>query len=251
MKKNMAGEHSSAPASEVERKMTLKTIHHQIVESAGPNWDIHQLATMSRQALSRILYWNTLYQRILDVPGIIVECGVHYGASLAVLGNLRGIYEPYNFSRQIIGFDTFAGFVGVDSARDGTQSANGDYATSQNYEQVLHQVLEFHRLNSPLAHVQKFALIKGDASQTVPAYFAENPHKIVAMAIFDMDIYKPTKDALQAIWPQLVKGSLLVFDEFNCDTFPGETQAVMEVLDLHGYRMERLPDMPFCAFVQL
>jgi hypothetical protein len=51
------------------------------------------------------------------------------------------------------------------------------------------------------------------------------------MAIFDMDIYKPTKDVLEKIIPRLVKGSLLVFDELNFKAFPGETIAVNEVLD--------------------
>ncbi len=37
---------------------------------------------------------------------------MRYRASLAILSNFRGIYEPYNFSRKIIGFDTFEGFKG-------------------------------------------------------------------------------------------------------------------------------------------
>ena len=39
------------------------------------------------------------------------------------------------------------------------------------------------------------------------------------MAIFDMDIYKPTKDALNAIKSRFTKGSVLVFDELNCKEF--------------------------------
>lgn len=251
MKKNIAKEHSSATTEEVSLKERLKSIQIKILNESGPNWDTHQLATLTRQSLSRILYLDNLYSKIINVPGIIVECGVHYGASLSVLSNLRGIYEPYNFSRQIIGFDTFEGFIGVDQLHDGEHAEDGDYSTADGYEKTLFEILDIHRLNSPLSHVQKFDLIKGDASVTVREFFSKNRHKIVSMAIFDMDIYRPTKDALLAVLPQLVKGSLLVFDEFNCDAFPGETEAVLEVLDLHKYRLERHPHAPYCAFVQI
>ncbi|MBU2427858.1 MAG: hypothetical protein KKA56_13350 [Gammaproteobacteria bacterium] len=112
MKKNAAMEHSSATEKEIVGKEKLLKLHELVVHNSGPNWDTHVLSTLTRQGISRVLYWDHLYQKIIDKAGIIVECGVHYGASLSILSNLRGIYEPYNFSRKIIGFDTFEGFVG-------------------------------------------------------------------------------------------------------------------------------------------
>ena len=34
------------------------------------------------------------------------------------------------------------------------------------------------------------------------------------MAIFDMDLYKPTIEVLKTIKPRLIKGSLIVFDDY-------------------------------------
>ena len=68
------------------------------------------------------------------------------------------------------------------------------------------------------------------------------------MAIFDMDVYEPTKAAIACVVPRLTRGSLLVFDELNCRHFPGETQAVIEGLGLGKLRLERFPHQPFCAF---
>jgi hypothetical protein len=65
-----------------------------------------------------------------------------------------------------------------------------------------------------------------------------------------MDIYRPTKAALEMILPRLTKGSMLVFDELNCEFFPGETQALAEVLGLGNLRLERFPHQPFCAFAE-
>jgi len=250
MRKNSAHEHSSATSSEIERKETLHNLHQKVARDSGPNWDTHVLSTLTRQGLSRILYWDYLYQKIIDKAGIIIECGVHYGASLSILSNLRGIYEPYNFSRKIIGFDTFEGFVGSNKLKDGDLAAEGDYSVVQGWQDDLAKILDFHVGNSPLSHVQKSMLIKGDASIEVPKFLQENPHQVLSMVIFDMDIYQPTKEVLNAVLPRLMKGSILVFDEFNCDAFPGETEAVMEVLDLSKLTFKRHPHQPHCSFVE-
>ena len=67
--------------------------------------------TISRMELTRILYYNQIYQNIINKPGVIMEFGVQYGITLSTLIKLRGIYEPYNYFREIIGFDTFDGFT--------------------------------------------------------------------------------------------------------------------------------------------
>ena len=64
---------------------------------------------LSRGDLTRILYYNQIYQNILGKPGSIMEFGVQYGLSLSLLLKLRSIYEPFNYSREIIGFDTLKG----------------------------------------------------------------------------------------------------------------------------------------------
>ena len=130
---------------------------------------------------------------------------MQWGATLSLLISLRGIYEPYNHQRHIYGFDTFEGFVNSDLEKDGPLVKDGDYFVYENYEKQLEKVLLMHEQNCPIAHIKKFSLIKGDASDTSKKWVEDNPHALVAMAIFDMDIYKPTKDALEAIKPKLTK----------------------------------------------
>ena len=77
---------------------------------------------------------------------------------------------------------------------------------------------------------------------------AENPHAIIALAMFDMDVYRPTKDVLEHIVPRLTKGSVLYFDELNCPEFPGETIAVMETLGLGRLRLQQDPHQPYAAW---
>jgi hypothetical protein len=243
----ISGTLTQQSADEQSRHNQLFDIASSLMSQYGHQWNIHNLVTLKRQSLSRILYYNHLYQKIVEIPGVICEFGVQWGATLAQLINLRGIYEPYNYSRKIIGFDTFEGFPVVDE-KDGGFSNVGDYATSRNYEETLEKLLSLHESFSPIPHLKKFELIKGDASITVDSWLENNPHVIISMAIFDMDVYKPTKDVLEKIIPRLTKGSLLVFDELNCEHFPGETRAVDEVLGLNNLSLKRFPHQPYCAW---
>tara|TARA_E500000331_G_C17209634_1_gene693046 strand:- start:751 stop:1518 length:768 start_codon:yes stop_codon:yes gene_type:complete len=192
----------------------------------------------SRQSITRILYYNEIYKNIINKPGIIMEFGVECGATLSLLTKLRGIYEPYNFSRKIVGFDTFNGFsdslIG-DEKKLGWK--RGDYSTPKNFEKSLEKILLLEEMLAPLSHIKKFELVKGDASETVGKYIKKNPQTIIGIAIFDMDIYKPTKDVLLNIKNRLFKGSILVFDELNDKDFPGETLALLEVLGMNNLKL--------------
>jgi len=203
----------------------------------------------TRQTVSRLLYLNQLYQEIIGKPGMICEFGVQYGSTLAALTNLRGIYEPFNFSRKIVGFDTFEGFTSdltADEKKHGW--ASGDYAVPADYPDFLSELLQLHEQNAPIPHKKKFELVKGDVTKTFDGWLAANPHAIVAMAIFDMDVYAPTKYVLERVLSVMPKGGVLVFDELNCEGFPGETQAVKEVLGISNIRLRQNPHNPLQAW---
>ena len=195
----------------------------------------------NRKSLSRLLYIHDLYQQILNTHGVVIEFGVRWGQNLALFESLRGIYEPYNYTRRIIGFDTFAGHASIDP-KDGlvkTRDKEGAYGVGQDYESYLKQVLKYHEGESPIAHIQKFELVKGDAVKTAPAYFKKHPEVIVALAYFDFGLYRPTKACLEAVLPHLGRGSIVAFDELGKAEYPGETLAAKEILDLKRFHLRR------------
>ena len=245
--KKINGEFTQQSSLERENHDRLREISQEIASDFGFQWNMHSTVTLKRQTLSRLLYLDKIYQNIIEVPGVICEFGVHWGATTSQLINLRGIYEPYNHSRTIIGFDTFSGFVEIDS-KDSKVASKGDYSVSNDYLRVLEEILNLQESFSPLSHMKKFELVKGDASETIHTWLENNPHAIISMAIFDMDVYKPTKDVLTAIIPRLTRGSVLVFDELNCPHFPGETVALTEVLGLGNLQLKRFPHQPYCSW---
>lgn len=192
--------------------------------------------------LSRILFMDFIFQKIVDVQGVVMEFGTRWGQNVALFSALRGIYDPFNRHRKIIGFDTFTGFPSV-AAKDGSSEMmfQGNLALTKGYYEYLTKIMQYHEQESPQSHIKKFELIKGDATLEINKYLKKNPETIIALAYFDFDLYKPTKQVLLAIKPFLVKGSILAFDELNDPDSPGETLALKEVFGLNNIRLKRHP----------
>ena len=196
---------------------------------------------LSSKNLSRILFMNHLYRQIIDVQGIIIEFGTRWGQNLALFSSLRGIYEPFNRHRKVVGFDTFAGFpsIGEKDRKFHELIKKGGFTTTENYVEYLRKILEYQEQDNPLSHIKKFELRPGDAVVEIVRYLKEYPETIVALAYFDFDIYEPTIKCLEAIKPHLVKGSVLGFDELNDHDSPGETIALKEIFGLNNIGLKR------------
>lgn len=199
--------------------------------------------------VAKILYLNELYQLIVNLPGIVIEFGVWWGANLALFESFRSVYEPYNWTRKVVGFDTLKGYPSI-APKDGTSAHAkvGGYTVSEGYEEYLRKMLDAHEADNVMSHIQKYDLVKGDVTETIDQYFVDNPEAIVALAYFDLALYEPTKKCLEAIRPHLMRGSVIAMDELNSRDFPGETIAVKEVLGLDKVRVARsrfLPDRSY------
>ncbi|MFL6122986.1 TylF/MycF/NovP-related O-methyltransferase [Actinophytocola sp.] len=197
---------------------------------------------LRRQPLTDLLSLDALYRMILDIPGVIMEFGVHRGRHLASLTALRGVYEPYNPHRRIVGFDTFTGFPDVSDIDTTSPGAvTGRFALTDDYPRHLREVLDSHEQGEHLGHIRRTLVIQGDVRETLPHYLADNPHTVIALAYFDLDLYEPTRDTLQAIQPYVTKGSVLAFDELAHAKWPGETAALRDTLGIDHVALRSLP----------
>lgn len=198
---------------------------------------------LSSKNLSRILFMDHIYKQIVDTHGVIFDFGTRWGHNMAIFAALRGLYEPFNRHRKIIGFDTFTGFPKI-SEKDNLGCPimhEGGLACSENYIDYLDKIMQFQEGDNPMSHVKKYEIRAGDASLEVKKYLENSPETIVSMAFFDFDIYEPTKACLEAIRPYFTKGSLLAFDELADIDSPGETVALREVFGLNNIRLKRFP----------
>jgi hypothetical protein len=201
--------------------------------------------------IAKFLYVNELYQQITTIPGVVMEFGVWWGQNLALFESLRAVYEPYNYTRKIIGFDTYEGYPSI-SEQDGSCDLVklNQYAVSEDYLEHLSALLDYHQQENVMSHVKKYELVKGDATVTIGEYLEKHTETIISLAYFDMQLYEPTLMCLEAIKPYLVKGSVIAMDELNSSEFPGETVAFREAFGSMNFRLFRsrfLPDRSYAV----
>ncbi len=182
--------------------------------------------------IGKMLAHYELYKMTLDIPGAIVECGVFKGASLARFAMFRELFEnPY--SKKIIGFDTFNKFPETDFDNDRElrrrfiNSAGEDSISSKQ----LMDVLNHKNIN------KNIELVAGDITETVPDYVASHPDLNISFLNLDVDIYEPSVSVLKYLYPRIVKGGILVLDDYG--TFPGETKAVDDYFKNKDIRIEK------------
>jgi len=184
-----------------------------------------------RTSIARFLTKYEIFKEILDVQGSIVECGVLFGGGLMTWAQLSSIVEPMNHQRRIIGFDSFKGIPSVSDkdikAKVPTELCQKGSFSIDSYED-LQECIKLYNTTRYFKNIDKIELVRGDILETVPLYIKNNPHLVLSLLYLDVDIYEPTKISLEYFLPRMPKGSIIVFDELNGQSWPGETLAVLE-----------------------
>lgn len=243
----------SQDASTAE-KLFVKHLDEYIAQSPFSNYEksLSFAKYIPRQALSKFLCRYEIFKHILAVDGSIIECGVRHGGGLMTWAQLSAVLEPVNYTRKIVGFDTFAGFPSLSAGDEKSRSIHarpGGFAVDS-YEDLC-RAIELYNANRPLGHMHKVELVKGDAVQTIPQYVADNPHLVVSLLYLDFDIYEPTKTALTCLVPRMPKGAVIAFDELNSPHWPGETKAVLDTLGIRKLAVKRFTFNSYISYAVL
>jgi len=204
-----------------------------------------------RQQLKRFLAMYELFKLALPVKGSVVECGVFRGFGLMSWAKLSTILEPENLTRRIYGFDTFAGFPSVsdNDTSDFASTRVGDL-NAPSYDELRALIAQYDR-DRFLGNIPKVELVKGDITETAPAFVESHPHLLVSLLFIDCDLFEPTKAALEAFLPRMPKGAILAFDELDNPIWPGETLAALDAIGIRNLRLQRLEWDPYISFAQI
>ena len=158
------------------------------------------------------------------------------------------------FGIVVYGFDSFEGFPEISEEdtqglkeRKSAHLKQGGFAAPCAYEDIMQSIAVFDR-NRFLNHFPKVQVIKGDFAVTSADFLRDHPHLLISCLYLDFDIYAPTRIALERFYPRIPKGGIVVFDELNEEAFPGETTAVMEVLNLNELRVRRFEFEPRISY---
>lgn len=184
-----------------------------------------------RQLLKRFIAHHELFLKVLEIPGDIAELGVFRGLGLFTWANFLEAHAIGDRTKTVYGFDNWKGFTEI-LPQDGanlpqTFKEKGGFSPA-NYFEELKAAIEIFDKDRFIPWKPRIKLVEGDIEKTSFQFVKDNPGVRFSLIHFDCDIYRPTKAALEAFWPRLSRGGILLFDEYAIPDWPGETQAVDE-----------------------
>lgn len=160
------------------------------------------------------------------IAGDIVECGVWRGGCMALM--LSALVDMGDTSRNVYLYDTFEGMPPPTKedkhAYDG-KAANEIYKEYQGRAEKwaygsLDDVQDVIALTKyPLDKIQ---FVRGKVEDTIPETIPQN----ISLLRLDTDWYASTKHEMEHLYPRLVKGGVLIVDDYGVWT--GSGQAVDE-----------------------
>lgn len=182
--------------------------------------------------MKQFRYFLTMFGRISSVPGDVVECGLGEGNTFSMLAYLIGS-ENMETKRNLWGFDSFEGFPEPDSFVASPRNPKmGEWRFTE--ESVRSRLQESGILT---AFPELMTIItKGFFGTTLPEF----PDRPIAFLHIDADLYEGYRDALHHLFPRVVRGGVVLFDEYRefpnrpeydygrVEKWPGCTKAVDE-----------------------
>ena len=187
----------------------------------------------SNPRLGKFLAHYELFKKAKDLPGDIVECGLFKGASFVRFAGFRDLFD--NLSKKLVGFDIFGEFPETGHKED--KELRENFIREAGLESISkNQMFDVLKNKGITKNVE---LIEGDIVKTLPEYVKNNPNLKISLLNLDTDIYEPAVVILKHLWPKIVKGGVLVLDDYN--VFPGETRAVDDFFKGQNIKIEKFP----------
>lgn len=187
--------------------------------------------TSKMERMSNILSHYELYKKIVSLPGDVVELGVFRGGGLIQFATFRELLENEQ-SRKVIGFDVFDFFPEAHNEAD--QKFREKWIKTTNNEYLAKEELEKSLRYKEIGNVE---LIRGNILSTVPEYLKQNSDVKIALLHIDTDMYEPAKMALEYLYDRVVKGGIIVSDDY---AITSETRAIDEFLKNKDLEIHKL-----------
>ena len=196
-------------------------------------------AYIRRIHLGRFLAHYELFKLITDIPGCIVEAGVYRGSSLLTFSKLMEIFSPGDRTRRVFGFDNFKGlgkFHKKDGKEDPASGKGKGGWSAKNVQAEVEELINICNQDNFISGHERVRLVVGDLADTLPAFIKDNPGLRISLLHIDVDMYEATKVTLEHLFPLVVPGGLVVFDEYGMIPWAGETEAADEYFKKVNYK---------------
>lgn len=194
--------------------MELKEL--EIVDASQALYDAFNgfILSPDTKVFGKLLARTMLVNQVKDLPGDIVECGVFKGTGMLSFLKLKRFLCP-NSGKKVIGFDFFNSENLVNSLSGQDKVAMSTLFEKRNYKHDGDHAKKFKDIILNFGFEEhEFELVEGDIVSTAHSYVSERPGFRISLLYLDLDLDVPTYEALNAMWDRVVKGGIIVFDEY-------------------------------------
>lgn len=196
------------------------------------------------QRVQKSIAQYEIYKKIINIPGAFFELGVYKGCSFIRFATYRNMLEN-NFSRKFYGFDTFGKFP-LDEIKSSEDEVfveqfikgGGDSIPVEELKNILDK-----------KKIENYELLKGNIFNSLPNFLKNNKEIKIALLHLDMDTYEPTSFALSLLSERMVKGGVIVVDDYN--SVFGATKALDEHCDKHDLKIKKFSYYNVPAYVDV
>jgi hypothetical protein len=226
-------------ASEKDKQYWKK---YSKIQQKYPHSDLHKITHWpvytKRILMTRFLAHYELFKMTKGLPGSIIELGVSRGVSFFSFHKFLEIFLPTSTLTKVYGFDSFEGLTDF-TDKDGVSKTEllddkkiGGWSAAE-VEGEIFELCDLFNSDNILTK-ERAKLIKGKIQDTLIPFLKETPGLRINLLHFDMDLYEPTKFALENLWDLVVTGGIIVFDEYALPPWGGEANAFDEFLKKRG-----------------
>jgi O-methyltransferase len=196
-------------ASKIEEKLIQKCLQYSMTNKERM-WSLIQSFHHVRQE---------------SLSGDFVECGVWKGGNIILL---KKLIHKFNFKKKIYGYDTFEGMAEPSSCDVNYNNKSAKKMFDEHKEKKIGFAMcsleEVRKNIIKNTNVDNILLIKGKVETTLK--IKKNLPKKISILRLDTDFYESTKIELEILFPKLVKGGVLIIDDYGF--WKGSKKAVDE-----------------------
>ena len=207
----------------------LKKVFTRLFPTAGIS--LFSFFQLDAKVLPKVRYFDRMYDKIRNVEGDIVECGIGYSRTFQILCLLA---DEEGKRRGVWGFDSFEGFPEPTAEDKSSRNPKKGEWKVMTLEQV-YKIL--HIIRIPHEYIEKHIhLVKGYFEDTVPKSAVAK----IALLHLDVDLYASYKVCLEHLFPKVAKGGIVLFDEYGSTaSFPGARKAIDEYFKSMPYTISK------------
>ena len=208
---------------------------YRVLGRHAPDLLLKRLGVATPRRRTDFYTLTRIVDSIPSLPGTILECGTHHGATLLGMAHLlrcRGART------RIYGLDSFEGFpepTREDAADDGT------------FHPWIHKgglgEASFDELMARLKRMglsNQVTVIKGFFHETLPQLRGER----FSIAHLDGDLYESYRTCLEFVYPRMLAGGYIVLDDYRSPVYVGAQRAVEEFFADRPDVVQYFPDAP-------